>query len=721
MKLYIAEKPSLGRAIAEGLEPVKKEEGCIRCKNGVVTWCFGHLLDSAPPEHYDDKYKSWTKETLPIIPKNFELLARKDVKKQIDVIKSLIKEADCVVNAGDPDREGQLLVDEVLEHLKYKGKTERIWLASLDPASVKKALATLKDNSGYKGFRDAADARRQMDWLGGMNLTRAMTIFGRSVGLSGVLSLGRVQTPTLALVVARDYEIENFKPVDYAVLKALIKHANGNFTATFVVPAEMDGVDPSGRLIDFKIAEKIRADSENRPGKITKAETKNGKENQPQVYCLSTLQKDAASQLNLGAQQTLDLAQKLYEMKLTTYPRSDCGFLPEEQFSDAKNVLSGLSSVNELAGIAEKADTKIKSPTWNTGKVTAHHGIIPTGMDASGLSGNERKLFVMIATRYIAQFYPPVEFRSAVIEVELDNKTLWTAKGRIITKLGWKACFKQDAQENDEEENDKIELPSVNKGDNVNSDKVAMEKKQTKPPSRFTEGTLIEAMSSIHLFVSDKNARAKLKETSGLGTEATRAGIIEKLKGREYIAAKGKSLISTDLGRQVIAMSPQSIKDIVTTALMEDELSDIQNGKKDRKKVVDEYAATLAPTINDLFATDVKKTGVKMPNTVKCPSCDGTMSRRKGKLGYFWGCSNYPNCRTLLTDVKGKPGEIIKPKEKVEPPIKEQIKCPLCGGQLTYGINKNGNPYWACFAKSAKHDKKAKFWGADKDGKPIFD
>lgn len=715
MKLYIAEKPSLGRAIAEGLGSCKKEDGYIQCGNDVVTWCFGHLLDSAPPEYYNEKYKAWSRDSLPIIPDNFVLLERGDAKKQIGIIRNLLKKADSVVNAGDPDREGQLLVDELLEHLKYKGKCERIWLASLDPASVKKALSTLKDNSGYKGFRDAADARRQMDWLGGMNLTRAMTLFGRSVGLDGVLSLGRVQTPTLALVVARDKEIENFKPVDYAVLKAQINHQNGNFAAVFMVPAEMVGTDPSGRLIDFAIAEKICKDSENRPGKVVKAETKNGKENQPQVYSLSTLQKEAASALGLGAQATLDMAQKLYEAKLTTYPRTDCGFLPEEQFKDGASVLSSLKSFDELKDIAAKADPKIKSATWNTGKVTAHHGIIPTGMDASGLSGIERKLFLMIAKRYIAQFYPPMEFRSAVIEVALDNDTHWIARGRIVVKQGWHTCIKPEKQ--DEES---AELPAVKPNDPVKSGKVDLERKQTKPPSRFTEGTLIEAMSSIHLFVDDKAAKAKLKETSGLGTEATRAGIIEKLKNRRYIEPKGKSLISTELGRQVIAMSPKDIKDIVTTALMEDELSEIQAGKKNSGNVIREYAATLAPTIGDLFATDAKKAGVKVGPVVKCPSCGAAMNRRKSKMGYFWGCSSYPDCKTILTDNKGKPGEVVKPKPKVEAPIKEEIKCPLCGSKLTYGINKNGNPYWACFAKSAKHDKKAKFWGADKEGKPIF-
>lgn len=714
MRLFIAEKPSLARAIAEGLGQGKKGNGYIECGQDIVTWCFGHLLDSAPPKYYDPAYKQWKMEHLPIIPKEFTLLPADNSKEQLAVIKSLLKKCDSVVNAGDPDREGQLLVDEVLEFLKYKGKCKRIWLAALDPISVSTALKHLKDNNEYVGFRNAADTRRIMDWIGGINLTRAMTIFGRNIGMTGILSLGRVQTPTLALVVARDREIENFKPVDYAFLQAQIRHHAGEFTANFSAPQEMQGLDADGRLTNFAIAEKIRADSENRGGKIIRADKKAGKEAPPMPYALSTLQKEASSLYGMGAQDVLNVAQKLYEMKLTTYPRTDCGYLPMEQFGDGAKILASLAKLEYLAAAAQGANPKLKSAAWNTKKITAHHGIIPTGMNAANLCGREKDIFILIAKRYIEQFYPPVEFETTSIVVELENKTMWEANGRVVTNIGWRACS-GGGKEN-------AFLPPVKTNDPVSSVKVALERKQTKPPARFTEGSLIQAMSSIHLFVQDTNARMRLKETSGLGTEATRANILETLKKRDFLAVKGKTIISTETGRNVIDLCPPSIKDIVTTALMEDALADIQSGKLDPGKVLEQYTNQLGPMIQALFNTDIEKVGIKKPEIHPCPKCGKPVLRRNGKLGYFWGCTGYPECDVRLRDDKGKPGQLIERAPKVEAPVTGIFKCPTCGGNLKYGISKSGKAYWACFAKSTKHGKGKQplFFNADEEGKPVI-
>ena len=716
MRLFIAEKPSLARAIADGLGKQTKLKTHIQCGNDIVTWCFGHLLDSAPPEYYHPDFKQWKAAHLPIIPNKFTLIPSPKTKEQLNAIKTLLKNATSVVNAGDPDREGQLLVDEVLEYLKYKGPTQRIWLASLDPTSVSKALNSLKDNQNYRGFRNAAESRRIIDWLAGMNLTRAMTIFGRSIGFQGVLSLGRVQTPTLALVVARDREIENFKPIDYAALSAVITHANGSFSANLKVdPDTTPGTDQHGRITDFNAAKSIRDSSTNIPGKIIKADKKAGKDTPPLTYALSSLQKDASSALNLGAQKVLDIAQKLYEQKLTTYPRTDCGFLPEEQFQDAGRILKMLEGLPHLADAANKADPKRKSPAWNTKKITAHHGIIPTGLNAGGLTGDEKAVYTLIAARYIQQFYPNHEFVTTSIQVQLQNNTVWEAKGKTVTEMGWKAVGGVDSKA--------VILPSVTVGDQADSGEVRLERKQTKPPARFTEGSLIEAMSFIHLFIKDQAARARLKETSGLGTEATRANIIETLKTRGYITAKNKAIISTDTGRSVIDLCPPMIKDIVTTALMEDSLADIQADKAKPKGVVESYAAKLGPMIDALFQSDARKLGVKVPDTYPCPNCGKALARRKGKSGFFWGCSGYPDCNTTCPDEKGKPGKPNEVKVKVEPPVDGTFKCTACGGQLKYGVSKAGKPYWACFAKSAKHskDKKPKFFNCDDSGKPVLD
>ena len=271
MRLFIAEKPSLGRAIATGLGNQKKAEGCIRCGNDVVTWCFGHMLEQAWPRDYKPEYAHWRREHLPIIPSQWKYKVKKDAAAQLDIIGSLLREADSVVHAGDPDREGQLLVDEVLEHFRYTGQVERIWLASLDDLSVKKALANLTDNARYAPLRDAARARSRADWLAGINATRALTIKGRADGRSDVLSLGRVQTPTLALVVTRDNEIASFKPVDYFVLRASLVHSAGDFTATFAPSEEQAGLDSGGRLTDAAVTEALVAGHTNTDGLVTEA------------------------------------------------------------------------------------------------------------------------------------------------------------------------------------------------------------------------------------------------------------------------------------------------------------------------------------------------------------------------------------------------------------------------------------------------------------------
>lgn len=768
MRLFIAEKPSLGRAIAENLGKGRKSEGYIDCGGDIVTWCFGHLLETAPPQYYNPANAKWGDRTLlPIVPSHFVLLPRKDAGAQIGIIKSLLKKCDIVVNAGDPDREGQLLVDEVLEHLNYKGPCHRIWLAALDPESVAKALASLKENAIFAGYRNAADTRRKIDWLGGLNMTRAMTIFGNSIGMDGVLSIGRVQSPTLALVVARDREIENFKPVDYAVVQASMKHQAGTFTATFKAPQNLAGTDENGRIIDFSIAEKIKSMSENKAGIIANVVKKAGKEAPPMPYSLSLLQKEASARWGMGAQDVLNTAQKLYEMKLTTYPRTDCGFLPEEQFADARKILKSLACMEVLHKATTGANPDLKSKAWNSQKITAHHGIIPTGMAASGLSGRELDIFQMIALRYIEQFYPPLEFETTMITVELDRKTTWEASGRVVKHQGWKACNRSILKNGET-------LPQVAIKDPVHSLTVEVLHKQTEPPPRYSEGTLIAAMTSIHLYVQDPAARSRLKETSGLGTEATRAGILETLKKRGYLEAKGKNLISTPKGRSVIDLCPHSFKDIVSTALLEDQLAEIQDERLAPAQVVACYAQTLKPMIDALFATDVSKMGVpvapahpcpecganlrrilgkkskkhfwlcgndscnaifsdakgkpgekiekpKISNEFSCPDCGSPLAKRKSnKYGsWFWSCTNYPGCKWSAPDDNGKPG---MPRQRVTPPVNGDFKCPKCGKLLKYGVSQKTNkPYWACFEKSKKHGKAvALFFDIKTDGSPAF-
>ncbi|MBQ7738904.1 MAG: DNA topoisomerase 3 [Desulfovibrionaceae bacterium] len=766
MRVFVAEKPSLAKTIAESLGHPRRNNGFFSCDNGdIVTWCFGHLLELAQPEDYDPAWGNrYNRAILPINPGQTKLIPKDDpgVREQLKVIGQLIAKTPLVVNAGDPDREGQLLVDEVLEYLNYQGQTQRIFLPALDPKTVAKGLAHLEDNSKYRTWRDAAATRRHLDWLGGINMSRAMTIFGHSIGLDGVLSLGRVQTPTLRIVVDRERQIANFVPVDYAQLQASIKHNNGTFKATFKPGEDTLGLDPDGRLIDFEVANSIKESSANLPGKITSLEKKNVKVPPKLPYALAQLQEDCGAKFSLGAQQVLDIAQKLYEAKLTTYPRTDCEYLPEEQFDSAPEILRMLTQIPDLNEAASMANPTLKSKAWDTSKITAHHAIIPTGIPPKNLSKQEEQVYNLIALRYILQFWPAQEYEATKVKVVLDNGTLWEAQGKVIKNPGWTKIVRPEKEE-------EPPLPAMKKNDPVNSTTVDLIKKRTTPPAHFTEGTLIKAMKAIHRFVQDKAAQAKLRETSGLGTEATRAGILETLKKRGYLINKGKTLLPTTKGENVVDLCPDSMKDIVTTAILEDVLTDVQAGKINPGEAVATYVNDLGPMIDAVFAADLSKITQKFEYThcpkcqraitkikskkndktywicqnpdchalfnddqgqigqeimrseisskYKCPKCGQPLARRQRRdgQGFFWACTGYPECKWTAPDDNQKPGQ----RQTVKPPIEGNFCCPLCGTKLVYGISKNtGNPYWACFNPAPEHGSKTKFFPILPNGAP---
>lgn len=702
MRLFIAEKPSLGRAIAEGLGNGSAKSGCIVCGEDVVTWCFGHLLEQCDPEDYDPALRSWNAATLPIVPPVWKLKPRDKAADQLRTIGDLLRAAGSVVNAGDPDREGQLLVDEVLEHFGYRGPVQRIWLASLDTRSVAKALATLSDNTKHAPLRDAARARSQADWLVGLNATRAMTLLGRKSGRAEkVLSLGRVQTPTLALVVARDREIAAFRPVDYFVLQAQLEHMAGKFLATLQPGETQPGLDSEGRLVDATVATALAEAARSKPGTILNVSREQKKKPVPLPHCLSSLQKAASAKFGMSAQEVLDTAQSLYEKKLTTYPRTDCRYLPVEQFADASRVLVALGQVPELADVAAHADSALRGPVWDTKKITAHHAIIPTGEAPGKLTGHEYHLYIMIASAFALQFYPPMVYESQKISVALDE-TRWEAKGRLIIEPGWTTAG-QDEDEDDAREKEGQSLPMVVKGDVVTCADVERLPKKTSPPSRFTEGTLIEAMANVHRFVTDAGARATLKENEGIGTEATRAGILETLKGRGYLMTDKKALVATPLGKDIIDLTPAVLKDPVTTAQWESRLAGIEAGTE----TLATFMAEQVRVLPDLLAPMLAATPKLAENAHPCPACGHALLRRDGQYGPYWSCSNYPACKTSLPDDHGKPGE-----RKAE----AAFTCPKCGGLLKHFKTKKGTMCFACFAEA--HSKPL-FWDDD-GGKPKF-
>lgn len=677
MRLFIAEKPNLAKAIANGLGNGRKDDGCIRCGDDVVTWCFGHMLELAWPQDYKPEYAQWRREHLPIIPDQWKYKVRKDAAKQLAVIGSLLREADSVVNGGDPDREGQLLVDEVLEHFGYRGPVARIWLPSLDDKSVRIALDNIRDNASYAPLRDAARARSLADWLVGINATRAMTIKGRESGRAEVLSLGRVQTPTLALVVARDREITNFKPADYFVLRATLAHTAGDFTATFVPSETQAGLDASGRLVDFTQVAAVLEQVNGVEGVVAESLRENKSKAAPLPHSLSSLQKAASSRFGMSAQEVLDTAQTLYERKLTTYPRTDCRYLPNEQFDGAATVLAALSSVLGLEQVAETADASLKSSAWNTQKVTAHHAIAPTGeMPPDNLKAAERDLYLMIATTFCLQFHPPMRYEARKIVLNLAD-TRWEVTGRRLTDAGWTAFSKDEEDDRQEEES----LPPVEQGDAVTCRTVESVKKKTSPPSRFSEGTLIEAMANVHRFVSDADAKATLRETKGIGTEATRAKVLETLKERGYLAIDKKSIVSTPLGREIIDLTPPALKDPITTAEWESRLEAIASGKE----TLDAFLAEQTRLLPELLTPILGDGKPAFP----CPACGAALNRRKRKKdgSWFWGCTAYPDCTVILPDDNGKPGT-ARPK-----PALSEHACKACGKPLIKRTGAKGEFY----------------------------
>jgi len=574
MKLIIAEKPSLGRTIADALGGGRKGNGCIHGDSWTITWAFGHMYEQAMPDSYlaenipttQKGTKVWRLEDLPVIPKQWILNPRDDAKQQLNIIAGLLKNATEVTHAGDPDREGQLLIDEILLEMGWNGPTQRVWLQDLTQNGIRKAFKQIRSNNDFRGLYNAAVSRSRCDWLLGMNVTRAFTLCYQKAGGDGVISVGRVQTPTLNLIVERDRQIENFVPLPYYTIKTQFNHENGIIAAQWI-PSENDS-DPDGRCLKKSVADQVCAKVQDQAGTIRSASRKKKRESAPLPFSLSALQTVTNSRWGYGAQQVLDAAQKLYEEhKLTTYPRTDCGFLTSGQHADANNILNAIGKANPQ--LVMDVDPSRKSKAFNDSKVTAHTGIIPTARqpDVSRLSAIERNLYGLIARHYVAQFLPDHEYQAVEVEIVCCQEK-FTGKGKKTLVIGWKSVLPPQKKE-------AADLPQVKIGDAVMCKSAEVIDEKTKPLSRFTEGTLIKAMAGISRYVENPKVKSVLKESAGIGTEATRASIIETLKQRSYIQLKGKIILSTEHGRHFIDSIPGRVKDPAVTAWWEQQMSEI--------------------------------------------------------------------------------------------------------------------------------------------------
>jgi len=568
MRLFIAEKPSLGRAIADVLpKPHHKGEGFIRAANGdTVSWCIGHLLEQAEPDAYDPAYKQWRLEHLPILPQQWQLVPKPKTRKQLTVLRKLVKEADQLVHAGDPDREGQLLVDEVIEYLGVKGakrdSVQRCLISDLNPPAVRRALERLRSNREFMPLAISALARSRADWLYGINLTRAYTIQGRKVGYDGVLSVGRVQTPVLGLVVRRDRAIEDFVPkLFYEVLAHLLTQGGERFHVKWQ-PSEAcrPYQDEEGRVLSRKLAENVVSRIGGQPATVLALDKKRKLQAPPLPYNLSSLQIDAAKRYGLSAQAVLDTAQSLYERhKLITYPRSDSRHLPVEHLGQAPRVLAAIGRNSDaFAEALATADPGRRTKAWNDSKVDAHHAIIPTEkqVDISRLSQAERQIYELVARQYLVQFLPDHEYFETRVEVEIAGG-LFRASARQVIEPGWKALFGKQAASEDDNEAPQQQLPALSIGQVLQCERGELVEKMTQPPKPFTDATLLAAMTGIARFVEDPEVRRILKDTDGLGTEATRAGIIELLFRRGFLERQGKSIRATAAGRGLVDSLPE--------------------------------------------------------------------------------------------------------------------------------------------------------------------
>ncbi|HHB1579635.1 TPA: DNA topoisomerase III [Vibrio parahaemolyticus] len=690
MRLFLCEKPSQGRDIANVLGCREKMDGALRGNGNVVTWGFGHILSQADPEVYDAALKEWSLESLPIVPNQWQMVVPADKRKQFNVIKKLLASCSEVVIATDADREGEVIAREILEYVGYTGPISRLWLSALDDASVRKALGELKSGTETEALYWAGLGRSQADWLLGMNLTRLCTVMGRSLGYRGALSVGRVQTPTLRLVVERDYAIANFVAKPFYDVMATV---DAGFDAKWQVPEAIG--DESGRCLSRESASQVVNQCQGQKAEVTVFDTKRQKAKHPALMFLGTLQKAMSAQYGYTAQQVLDTAQALYEKhKLTTYPRTDCAFLPVSQQGEVSQIFSALAKASELAVWCQGADVSIKSACWNDKKVaqSSHHAIIPTtkAPNLTELNEREKNVYLAIVQRYLAQFYPHAEDDATVIELQCGAHRFKTT-GKVERIKGWRVVTQGDEPEKGEgkgknEDSDNPSLPSLTIGQFVTISPIRVVDKKTTPPSAFTEGTLLDAMANIAR--SDNipaQFKAILKETAGLGTQATRAAIIETLKKRGYIEAKGKKLLSTPAGRGLIQALPNEISNPVMTAVWEQALEGIASRSTSLESFMKSQESFVSAIVSKVKSGELN---INLPKVVEpqapCPLCGKTMRLRPGKKP-FWACEDREGCNLILDNQRGKPAK--------------NQKCTCGKGVLVRKSGKNkGSFYWSCSA-----------------------
>lgn len=637
MKVCIAEKPSVAREIATVLGAKTKHDGFFEGNGYAVTYTFGHLCTLFEPKDYKPYWKSWDLNNLPMLPQKFntKVTSNQGVQKQFNIIKGLLNKADVVINCGDAGQEGELIQRWVINQANYKGKVQRLWISSLTTEAIKDGFKNLKPSTNYDNLYYAGFSRAICDWLLGLNATRLYTV--KHGGYKQVLSVGRVQTPTLAMLVNRFKEIENFKPQAYWELQTtyrntLFSYEEGRFSK------KEDGELLANKVIesDFKITEVIK---------------KKGKEYAPKLFDLTGLQVYCNTKFGFTADETLKMVQKLYEQKLVTYPRVDTTFLPNDVHPKVKGILSKLTSYSNLTKVLLDKKIKKSSRVFNDKKVTDHHAIIPTGIQ-SKLQYNQQQIYDIICKRFIAVFYENCDISRTTVTGEAA-KVVFKTSGKEILKKGWRVVFEGASTDNEESVSEI--LPNFTK-DESGSHKPSFLEKETKPPRNFTEATLLRAMETAGKQVDDDEMRELMKE-NGIGRPSTRASIIETLFKRKYVERKKKLLIPTGIGIQLIdTIQNELLKSAELTGQWEKKLKEIEKGTynagtfiNDMKRMVDKlvYEVRSEKSVTKISHSTKNKQLKTQKKSVKkgiiaqvCPQCKNGQLL-KGKTAF--GCSEYKN------------------------------------------------------------------------------
>lgn len=644
--VVVAEKPSVGRDIAKVLGCTQKGDGCLIGQSHIVTWAVGHLVSLQDPDELDEKYKKWRMGDLPILPGSIPLKVLPKTRSQFSIVKKLIcdKETQRVICATDAGREGELIFRFIYEKSGCKKPIDRLWISSMTDEAIREGFESLRPGSDYDGLYRSAACRAEADWLVGMNASRAFTL-----RYNVLLSIGRVQTPTLALLVKRQKEIDEFKPESFFTLTADFGDYKGQWFK--------EGQEPSDiRLPSQEAAQAIAESVKGQTGQIILSETVPKQELPPQLYDLTTLQRDANRLLGFTAQKTLKLAQSLYEThKALTYPRTDSKCLPRDMAGRTVQALKALPA--PYSQLIEPALPQGKLPfskrVFDDAKVTDHHAIIPTTKRASldKMSEDEKKLFDLVARRFIGAFYPPYQYDSTKVITRVSEHTFRTT-GKTVTQLGWKAIAPEKAKKGKASEED-APLPVLSKGGEYKVKHTSIKKDATKPPQPHTDGSLLYAMEHAGREIEDETLREQMKGC-GLGTPATRAAIIERLCQVGYAQRKGKIIQPTEKGVQLIAIVPQDIASPETTGRWEQALEKITTGDQDPQRFIEgirrlsSHLVTYAQQNQQEAAfpqeerrgKGKKRTLAQSLPKVKCPLC-GEGDVLKNSRAYY--CSKWKN------------------------------------------------------------------------------